>query len=97
VPDAAVNATTPEVLVYEPEANGKLRLVALEYVVIKAAWDVEHNDKPSLFGQDFESIGADNRYGLPPFYELHVWIWKDNPSGMFQDWNPKVSCAAAVA
>lgn len=97
VPDAAVNATTPEALVYEPEANGKLRLVALEYVVIKAAWDAAHSDKPALFGQDFEPVGADNRYGLPPFYELHVWIWKNNPNGMFQDWNPAVTCAAAEA
>ncbi len=33
------------------------------------------------------------RYGLPPFYELHAWIWKRNPSGTFSDWNPRVSCS----
>ena len=38
-------------------------------------------------------IGTPNRYGLPPFYELHAWIWKHNPRGMFDDWNPLVSCA----
>ena len=37
-------------------------------------------------------IPAGNRYGLPDFYELHAWIWRPNPSGIFQNWNPKVSC-----
>jgi hypothetical protein len=37
-------------------------------------------------------VGADNRYGLPPFYERHVWLWAHNPAGMYEDWNPKVSC-----
>jgi hypothetical protein len=36
-----------------------------------------------------------NRYGLPPFYELHAWVWKHNPSGMFNDWNPLVTCPTA--
>jgi hypothetical protein len=49
--------------------------------------------EPSLFGEPFEATGADNRYGLPPYYSLHAWIWKNNPSGMFKDWNPKVTCA----
>jgi len=35
-----------------------------------------------------------NRYGLPPFYELHAWIWQNNPDGMFKDWNPSGSCAS---
>lgn len=50
---------------------------------------------PSLFGQEFELVPAGNRYGLPDFYELHAWVWKHNPNGMFHDWNPTVSCAAA--
>lgn len=95
VADAAVDAATPEALVYEPKPNGRLRLVAAEYVVLQAAWDAVHSSPPSLFGQQFELIPAPNRYGLPPFYELHAWIWKHNPSGMFNDWNPLVSCAAA--
>jgi len=95
VGDAAVDAATPEVLVYEPEPNGRLRLVAVEYVVFQAAWDEAHSAPPSLFGQEFELIPAGNRYGLPPFYELHAWIWKHNPRGMFDDWNPRVSCPAA--
>jgi hypothetical protein len=95
VGDAKVNARTPEALVYEPMRDGSLRLVALEYVVFQANWDAKHRSAPKLFGQRFELIGADNRYGLDPFYELHVWIWKHNPSGMFEDWNPRVSCRYA--
>jgi hypothetical protein len=36
--------------------------------------------------------GSPNRYGIPPFYALHVWAWRPNPSGVFADWNTKVSC-----
>jgi hypothetical protein len=85
----------PEVLVYEPDKHGNLRLVAVEYVVFESDWQGNH---PSLFGEQFHRMpGAgesepQNRYGLPAFYELHVWAWKHNPSGMFGDWNPKVSC-----
>ncbi len=94
--DPAVNAATPEVLVYEPQRNGRLRLVALEYVVVQSAWhNAGHTSPPSLFGREFTLTPSGNRYGLPPFYELHVWIWKHNPLGMFDDWNPKVSCEHA--
>jgi hypothetical protein len=96
VVDGEVNAATPEALVYEPQENGRLRLVAVEYVVFQADWN--HADPPSLFGEEFEAVGAGNRYGLPPFYELHAWLWKHNPKGTFgQDWNPRVSCAGAQA
>jgi len=96
VGDADVNAGTPEALVYEPEPHGRLRLVAVEYVVFQDAWDAAHpSGPPSLFGRPFTPIASGNRYGLPPFYELHAWTWKHNPSGMFNDWNPTASCAAA--
>ena len=49
-------------------------------------------DPPTLFSRNFTRIPAGNRYGLDPFYELHVWLWRPNPSGMFKDWNPSVSC-----
>jgi len=94
VGDIVIDAATPEALVYEPQSNGRLRLVALEYIVFKAAWDAEHGSPPSLFGHEFMLVTSPNRYGLPPFYALHAWIWKDNPSGMFNPWNPRVSCDA---
>jgi len=94
VGDGAIDASTPEAVVYEPEANGRLRLVALEYVVLQSDWDAKHASPPTLFGQAFNFTPSGNRYGLPPFYSLHAWIWKHNPSGMFSMWNPEVSCPA---
>jgi hypothetical protein len=96
VGNPSVNAATPEALVYEPQPSGRLRLVAAEYVVLQSAWEAAGNSGvPTLFGRSFELIPSPNRYGLPAFYELHAWIWKHNPRGMFDDWNPLVSCAAA--
>jgi hypothetical protein len=95
VGDGAVNAATPELMVYAPQRDGRLRLVAVEYVVFQAAWDAAHESPPELYGREFELVGAGNRYGLDPFYELHAWLWKPNPSGMFNDWNPRVTCPAA--
>ena len=92
VGDGEVLADHPEALVYDPTADG-LRLVALEYIVFRKAWRAEHpTGRPELYGQMFEPIGKDNRYGIPPFFELHVWAWKHNPSGIFEDWNPRVTC-----
>lgn len=88
--DGSVDATTPEALVYAPDGNGNLRLVALEYVVFQSAW--EGAGVPSLFGQDFELVPSPNRYDIPAFYELHAWIWERNPSGLFADFNPNVFC-----
>ncbi|MGH7128374.1 MAG: hypothetical protein ACREIV_07380 [Planctomycetaceae bacterium] len=92
VEDGVLDAARPEILVYDPQENGRLRLVAVEYLVIAAAWDVDHTAAPVLSGQVFNYVSSPNRYGLPPFYELHAWAWKDNPLGAFVDWNPKVSC-----
>lgn len=88
--DGAIDAKNPELLVYEPKAGGELKLVALEYLVFVADW--KGSSPPSLFGQQFDSIPAGNRYGLPPFYALHAWIWKPNPSGILQPYNPRVEC-----
>jgi hypothetical protein len=95
VGDGVVNASTPEVLVYEPRRNGRERLVAVEYVVFQSTWDAAHAAPPELFGREFELIPAGNRYGLPAFYALHAWLWKHNPTGVFADWNPRVRCPAA--
>jgi hypothetical protein len=106
VKDPAIDATHPEALVYAPDGHGKLRLAAVEYVVIKAAWDAKQGSPPSLgyggvrvppappwlFGHEFNFTDAPNRYGLPPFYSLHAWLWKDNPAGTFEMWNPSVHC-----
>ena len=92
VGDGQIQASTPEAVVYEPDSNGRPHLVALEYVVFKAAWDSQHDSAPSLFGQKFATSPEGNRFGLPAFYSLHVWLYKHNPDGMFAMWNPKVTC-----
>ena len=91
--DEAIDASSPEALVYEPGRNGKLKLVAVEYVVFESAWP--GSKPPALFGQEFDYVPAGNRYGLPAFYALHAWIWKGNPSGILFAWNPRVSCDRA--
>lgn len=87
--DDAVDIARPEAVMYEPMADGKLILVAVEYITFKGP--------ASLEGHLFNFNGAPNRYGLDPFYELHVWAWKPNPTGTFADMNPDVSCEAVTA
>lgn len=90
---AAVDAATPELLVFAPGSDGQERLVALEYLTLKASWDAQHDGvPPSLFGRTFDTTPAGNRFGLPDFYSLHAWIWDPNPTDLFAPWNPRVSC-----
>ena len=93
--DGVLDITKPEALIYEPQLNGKLRLVGVEYIVPKPAWDALHPDpldRPSLEGHLLNFVGEPNRYGLPGFYEIHVWAFEDNPKGALTDWNPEVTC-----
>jgi hypothetical protein len=92
VSGGTIDAARPQALVYEREDNGQMHLVAVEYVAIQAAWDSTHSAPPSLFGQKFMLSPAGNRFGLPAFYSLHAWVWKDNPKGTFNMWNPRVKC-----
>ncbi len=85
--DLTVDELQPEAMVYIPGPNGGLQLGAVEYIVPSAAWDAAGNiEPPTTLGQSFHlnpTLGV---------YVLHAWIWKNNPSGMFEDWNPNVSC-----
>jgi hypothetical protein len=85
-----IEAAEPEILVYEPRNDGTLKLVALEYLVLDQDW--AGASKPELFGQEFDTILPGNRYGLPLAYALHAWIWKPNPSGILEPYNPRVDC-----
>jgi hypothetical protein len=87
-----VDPTHPQLVIYVPRKDGSLKLVAVEFLVIAADWDATHSSPPELFGQRYRLTTAPNRYGLPDFYELHVWAWQPNPLGMFNEWNPRVSC-----
>ena len=92
VADGKIDAATPEIVLYEPTATGRLRLTGADFLVFASDWDKTHTSAPELNGQLFHYFEAPNRFGLPPFYTLHVWAWKDNPNGTFTNWNPKVSC-----
>jgi hypothetical protein len=90
--DLPVDPLEPEVLVYAPGENGKLKLAAVEWVVRGPNSNppgVHPPPTPTLLGMDMHIL-------VPPpgpaFYIMHAWVWKPNPSGMFADWNPEVSC-----
>jgi hypothetical protein len=88
-----LNAEEPEALIYEPMPGGRMRLVGVEFIALAEAWAQHHADAPAtLEGHLLNYVGAPNRYGLPAFYELHVWVWQSNPNGTFSDWNTLVSC-----
>jgi hypothetical protein len=89
-----LKADEPEALIYEPQLNGAFRLVGVEFIVLASVWQ-SHNppsSTPALEGDLLNYVSAPNRYGLPAFYELHVWAWEHNPKGSFADWNTNVSC-----
>ncbi len=89
--EPAAIANEPQLLMYEPAADGSLRFLGVEYLVFQQAWhDAEHIERPVLFGQTF---GLNETLLDEPFYLLHVWVGQFNPSGAFADWNPLVDCS----
>jgi len=86
-----LDPTKPQALIYEPQANGELKLVGVEFIILASV--LPPNPAPQVDGHLMLFIDGPNRYGLPAFYELHVWAWRDNPEGSFVDWNDHVTCA----
>jgi hypothetical protein len=87
--DLTLDPRRPEALVYVPGPQGQLRLGAVEYIVPAGPWDELHDAPPSVLGQPLhlnEALGV---------YVLHAWIFEHNPAGMFEDWNPRVTCPAS--
>lgn len=83
--DDVVVVSQPEVVIYEPMQNGKLRLVAVEYII---PYSIRGPDQPppTLFGREFLHNPT---FGL---WMLHAYVWKHNPAGTFATWNPTISC-----
>jgi hypothetical protein len=92
VGDDVLDPARPEIVIYEPMPDGRLRLVGADFLVLKDVWDATHPAAPQLMGQLLHLFDAPNRFGLPAFYTLHVWAWKHNPNGTFVNWHPHVSC-----
>ncbi len=84
--DTTVDPLTPEILLYVPNGAG-VRLVGVEYTVL----DVGQSTPPTIFGQTMAGPmpGHD---GGPSHYDIHVWLWEENPNGIFASFNPNVSC-----
>jgi hypothetical protein len=87
-----LDATKPQIVIYEAEPDGHLRLIGADYLLFQSAWDANNPAPPQLMGQAFHLFDAPNQFALPAFYTLHVWAWKKNPNGSFVNWHPNVSC-----
>jgi hypothetical protein len=93
VADGKLDVTKPEVLVYQPMPSGKLRLGAVEYFRPDADQDLATDpDRPFLFGLPFDGPMLGHEPGMPIHYDLHVWLYRHNPAGLFAAWNPRVHC-----
>lgn len=91
----------PAVLVYEPQANGKMELVAVENLIFAQAWHAAgHTAPPSFHGYEYYHMidnpltPSDEAHGFEPHYELHIWLYRHNPAGMFMPFNTRASCPA---
>jgi hypothetical protein len=82
--DTTLDVEKPEVLVYEKMPNGALKLNGVEYLVPIAGW--KQDEAPTIMGQKLKRA---DKLGI---WYLHVWIWEPSPSGVFADWNPRVTC-----
>jgi hypothetical protein len=90
----------PSILIYEPQADGSLKLVAVENLVFADAWRAAgHTERPSFHGVPYDSMAddpttpVDEAHMFEPHFDRHVWIYRENPNGVFTPLNPAVSCA----
>jgi hypothetical protein len=91
--DPKFDPSEPEILLYEPTSNGRLRLTGADFLVFADTWHAQNPDStPQIMGQLLHRFEAPNRFGLPAFYTLHVWAWKESPTGTFVNWHANVSC-----
>lgn len=85
--DLSLSELEPEAIVYVPLPDGKLKMGAVEYIVPAEAWEAAGNSEPPMvLGR---SLHLNPALGV---YVLHAWIWRSNPNGLFEDWNPRVTC-----
>jgi hypothetical protein len=93
VEDGVLDLTKPEILVYQPTRDGRLRLGAVEYFQVDADQDLAtDDDRPYMFGVPFDGPMLGHNPQMPIHYDLHVWLYRHNPAGIFAMWNPGVHC-----
>lgn len=90
--DGELDPAKPEIVIYEPLPGGKLQLVGADFLVLADAWHARNPGPPQLMGQLMHLFESPNRFGLPAFYTLHVWAWKESPTGTFVNWHKNISC-----
>jgi hypothetical protein len=105
-PGARVNGTgtytdflAPAILIYEPQADGSMQLVAVENLVFQGSWAAAgHSSPPTFHGVPYDDMrddpatATDEAHYFEPHYDRHVWIYRENPAGVFKPFNPAVSC-----
>jgi hypothetical protein len=91
----------PGILIYEPQPDGSLQLVAVENLVFQKSWHgAGHARPPSFHGVEYDNMKddpatkIDEAHMFEPHYDRHVWLYRHNPNGMFAQFNPRVSCKA---
>jgi hypothetical protein len=89
----------PAILIYEPQADGSLELVAVENLVFRDAWYAAGNSEPPSFhGVTWDLMvndpetDVDEAHMFEPHYDRHVWVFRENPNGVFAQFNPRVNC-----
>jgi len=97
VNSGVLDPTRPQIVIYEPTPNGGRKLIGADFLVLADTWNANHFAPPELMGQLFHLFTSPNRFGLPAFYTLHVWAWKQNPKGPYVNWHPNVSCQSFLA
>lgn len=91
--DGSVDPQKPTALLYEGDGKGRWRLGGLEWMVVDRDGRMDtDDDRPSLFGQPFRGPLPARFAGQKVHYSLHLWLWKENPAGRFEPFNPSVVC-----
>ena len=89
----------PAILLYAPDGHGGKELVGIEMLVFAEAWHAENKNPPKFRGREWNYMAddpdtpVDEAHGFMPHYDLHIWLFAENPSGMYAQWNPALSCA----
>lgn len=91
----------PAILLYAPDSSNGLKLVGIEMLVFAQAWHAEHKQPPKFRGREYNFMAdnpatpQDEAHGFMPHYDLHIWLFEHNPSGLYAQWNPALSCSTA--
>ena len=89
----------PAILLYVPDGHGGLELAGIEGLVFAEAWHEENKHPPKFRGREWDYMEddpdteVDEAHGFMPHYDLHIWLFSENPSGTYAQWNPSLSCA----